>query len=107
MSKAFWLLNPETGQVDMELQSNTPREAALKVATRQKTNICLVEASMGKVHLFKGDRIPLNEKDISEYTERRNISAKPIVKKVGYKKIAARFTQADLEQLAEVIRDEF
>ena len=57
MSKAFWLLNTETSEIDMRLQSNTPREAALKAATRQKTDICLIEASMGKVHLFKGERI--------------------------------------------------
>lgn len=107
MSKAFWLLNTNTSQIDATLQSNTPREAALKAASRHKTNICLVEASVGKVHLFRGNRVPLEERDVSAYTERNNISAKPQVQKIGYKKIAPNFTEADLEELSAVIRDQF
>jgi len=107
MSKAFWLLNTETSQIDTTLQSNTPREAALKAASRHKTNICLVEASAGKVHLFQGSRVPLDEREMSEFTAKNNITAKPHVTKVGYKKIAANFNEADLQELSAVIREEF
>ena len=107
MSKAFWLLNVDTGSVESTLSSNTPREAALKAATRNVKQICLVEASVGKVHFFEGERVPLSENEVSDYTEQRNIQSKPIVKKTGYKKVASKISTSEIGDLAQMLRDDY
>lgn len=107
MSKIFWVLNLQTGAVDHTIESGTPRSAALKAANKKLTRICLVEADVGKIHLFDGMQVPLEPHEVTSYTEQRNITTKAVVRKLGYKKVASNFLMADMQELCSVVREEF
>lgn len=66
-----------------EFHSKTPREAALKAASRDENLIVLIEEK--KMHIFKGEKRPLKEAELNEFTKSRNITNKPVVSKVGTK----------------------
>ncbi len=93
----------EVGKIGMTFTSGTPREAALKAATRDEKYICLVEADTGKLHVFGGEKIPLSEREQNEFTQRRGITSKPIVTKMAYKNLKRKMDRADIS----VIVDEF
>lgn len=95
--KSFWLVDCETQKVEKEFSSNTAREAALKAATREVSTICLIEPTNGKLHVFKGTRVPLSESQQNNYTRSRNISSKPQVSKLAYKNMNTTYTRHKLE----------
>tara|TARA_B100001094_G_scaffold307187_1_gene338677 strand:- start:1836 stop:2318 length:483 start_codon:yes stop_codon:yes gene_type:complete len=65
----------------------TPRSAALKAATRNFTEITLIERNRAKkrirVHQFEGGKKALEEERITEFTKKHNIQFRPYVKKLG------------------------
>ena len=58
--KAFELLNPKSGDVEVNYKNNQPRQAALKAANHGHTDILLREADsagegyVARLHRFKG-----------------------------------------------------
>lgn len=107
MGKRFWLLNIDdesSSKVEMEILSSTPREAALKAATRDISRICLVETLSGKMHIFLGQKIPLMETEINAFTRKHNITAKPVVRKIGYNNLKTGITASDLPNLVAEFR---
>ena len=83
----------------MELYSTTPREAALKAATRDIRVIWLVDPQTGKMHIFEGYRRPLMDHEHTDFTRRRNIAAKPIVTKMAYKNLNSPLTRGDVPRI--------
>ena len=74
--KRFYLVKEE-GDSITEFNSKTPREAALKAASKDETNIILVETN--KLHVFRGAKKQLTEKEKNEFTKSKNILCKPVV----------------------------
>ena len=103
--KTFWAIDPrdEQGKVLLELNSATPRDAALKMATRDEHLICIAEAATGKLHIFSGTRVPLTEEQHNEFTRQRNITCKPSVSKLAYKAVGQSLSKRDLQ----MVRDTF
>lgn len=99
--KRFLLVDIENREVDMELQSSTPREAALKAATRDRTLICLAEVTSGKLHVFRGDKVPLETREVNRFTQGNNIVSKPRVSKLGYLNLQQRLSRADVPRIAD------
>ena len=97
--KHFWQIDPVRGEITMDIHSNTPREAALKVATRDVLDIWLAEVQSGKLHVFRGDRRPLEDHEHTDFTRRRNIVAKPVVQKMAYKNLNSPLTRGDVTRL--------
>lgn len=95
--KCFWLVDYQTCELEKEFLSNTAREAALKAATREAGTICLVESQNGKLHVFKGTRVPLAEDEQNSYTRARNISSKPQVSKIAYRNMKMSYHRNRLE----------
>lgn len=96
MSKRFWVIDPESEDVAIELNSSNPRDAALKAATRDIQEICLVELDSGKLHLFRGSKIPLEGREINDFTRKNNISSKPKVGKLGYLNLQKKMSRSDM-----------
>ncbi len=95
----FWLVDHESTKIVKEFTSNTAREAALKAATRDVNMICLVEVSNGKLHVFRGSRIPLSDAEQNNYTRSRNISSKPHVSKLGYRNLKKTCTRQTIDEI--------
>ena len=104
MKKRFWVLDIENAEVDMDLQSSTPREAALKAATRERSLICLVEFATGKLHVFRGEKVPLVSREINEFTRGKNITSKPVVSKLGYLNLQKNLTRSDMSEIVDEFR---
>ena len=106
MNKRFWVLNiaEEDVSVDMEIYSPTPRDAALKAATRNMHRICLVDPASGKLHVFSGQKIELKETEENDFTRKRNITAKPVVNKIGYQNLKTVLTRSDMQAVAAEFR---
>jgi hypothetical protein len=90
----------------IELNSKTPREAALKAASRNFSDILLVEQT--KIHIFQGNKRELKKEEQNSFTQTKNIQSKPIAKKMAYKRLD-RFVDAkkdiDLEYIKETARE--
>jgi len=82
--KKFTLFDFQTNETT-DFNSNTAREAALKAATRNETMILLLEDD--KMHIFEGVKRLLKEKEMNEFTKKKNINSKPLVRKLGYQKL--------------------
>jgi len=100
-TKAFWLINPDEQKIEMEFVSKTARDAALKAATRGYSIICLAEADVGKIHIFRGVRINLSEDKQNDYTRQRNINTKPHVSKLAYRNLKQTLRRHDVVEIAE------
>lgn len=96
MSKKFWVVDLEESVIDMEFHSSTPRDAALKAATRDIHKIFLVEVDNGKLHFFSGRKVELTEAEANDFTRKRNITSKPVVSKQGYLNLKTSLKKADL-----------
>lgn len=101
--RVFWLLDLDGECIHAVLSADSPRGAALMAATRNHRDICLVDPREGKVHQFLGQRVPLGSQR-DAYAEQRNITEKPVVRKIAYKKIQAGLTEDDAGELARVLR---
>lgn len=101
MSKQFWVIDLDSDELTMELRSSNPRDAALKAATRDVRTICLVETANGKLHLFRGDKIPLTARETNEFTRKNNITSKPTVGKLGYVNLQRILTRKDMPLIME------
>lgn len=79
--RQFFLIHPTSGELKSELSSRTPREAALKAVTANVSNtILLVET--GKLHIFEGEKIPIDEAKQNDFTKSKGILTKPSVRKL-------------------------
>lgn len=96
MNKRFWVVDIEHSVIEMELNSPTPRDAALKAATRDIQRIYLAEVDSGKLHIFSGRKVDLTEHEENEFTKKRNITSKPVVSKQGYLNLKTALRKADL-----------
>ena len=94
--KTFWLIDLDSAEIGMTFSSNTPREAALKAASRDTVFICLAEPDTGKLHVFRGEKVPLSDSEQNEFTRQRGITAKPIVTKMAYHNSKQTFQRSDL-----------
>lgn len=79
LSRTFYFINPDNKSLVCKLYSKTPRDAALKAATYGVCQVLLI-VEIGKVHVFKGSRIPLKEE--TTFTQSKHIFTKPQVAKV-------------------------
>lgn len=105
MNKLFWNIDPFNGEIFMELYSRTPRDAALKAATRNCTMIHLVEVCNGKLHIFRGEKQQLEEKEHTSFTKSRNITAKPIVSKLSYRNLNREIKRTEIETICSEFKD--
>lgn len=103
--KRFWCIRPENDEITMEFFSKTPRDAALKAATRDEARICLVDVDAGKLHVFVGERRPLNESQTNAFTQRKNITSRPFVAKMAYRNLNQACERKDVERLAQEFRE--
>jgi hypothetical protein len=104
-NKTFWLVDPESNAITVEFQSKSPRDAALKAATRNERQIHLVDAASGKIHIFRGERVPLRGSEENEYTRSRKIYAKPQVSKMAYRNLGQSVRKSELERVCAVVRE--
>ena len=89
----------------MDFHSRSPRDAALKAATRGQTTICLIEAGSGKLHIFKGNRVALSGQEENEFTRTRNINSKPTVRKMAYRNLNRPVEKSELDAVCAELRD--
>lgn len=68
-----------------ELNSRTARDAALKAASKNETQIILIEND--KLFIYEGTRRLLKEEEQNNFTASRQIKYKPYVKKLYYEKL--------------------
>ena len=73
-----------SGTTIREYHSRNPRGAALKAATRDEPLIVILDAQVGKIHIFKGIREPLTDAQRNSFTEANNIQTRPQVHKMAY-----------------------
>ena len=106
MSKRFWDINIAEANVgvEMEIHSPTPRDAALKASSREMHHIYLVDTVSGKLHVFRGHKVELKETEENNFTRKRNITAKPVVSKIGYLNLKTSLTRTDLPAVAREFR---
>lgn len=105
--KTFYFINPKTKTLAGEFHSKTPREAALKAATYDLTDVLFI-AEVGKVHVFKGMRVPLTEKQQNDFTRKNNINSKPQVQKLLTENLQMDIsprTDAGIEAILSVLQD--
>ena len=103
--RTYWAVAPDDGSLLMEIAASTPRDAALKAATRGVTEICLADAAGGKLHVFSGLRHPLSGSEITEYTQSRSITHRPVVAKMAYRNLGVSLGRADIPALSEHFKD--
>lgn len=94
--RLFWLVDAESGEVLRELFSFSPRDAAMKAATRSERDIFLVEPAAGKTHAFRGEQVALTPEEENEFTRRYGISNKPKVTKMAYKNFGKPISRLEL-----------
>lgn len=94
--KRFSLIHLDNDNIT-DFQSRTAREAALKAASRDETFIVLVEDQ--KYHIFQGIKKALTETEENEFTKSKNITSKPIVRKMGSNRVTRAFDLKKKEDL--------
>ena len=102
--RVFWSVEPTDETIIMEFHSKSPRDAALKAATRGQTMICLVDPTTGKLHMFRGERVPITEKETTAFTQTRNITTKPCVSKMNYRNTGRTLKKSDLSEICAQMR---
>ena len=85
--KVFYIIPNNEKEQLVELNSKTPREAALKAATRKIDMIYLVEHEGCKLHVFRGEKKELSEEEQNEFTRSNKIFTKPVATKMAYKRL--------------------
>lgn len=98
-ARTYWAIDPHEKTVKIELHSSTPRDAALKMATRDEEMIYIVDPEIGKFHVFRGERRPLSENEQNDFTRRRNIVCKPSVTKMGYRNLRQQMKRGNMEDI--------
>ena len=101
----YYLLNRNDDSL-LEFISKTPREAALKAASRNISLIILVDKN--KLHLFRGSRKPLEEHEHTEFTTAKNIRSKPNVVKLVTTKLDYKVDiriEKDLEYIKDILNE--
>ena len=104
-ARTFWQIDVEKRAIVAEYTSSTPREAALKAATRDFATVCLVDTGAGKLHVFSAQKKRLDPSEENAYTRRRNISHKPIVTKLAYHSCKRAITKNDIDSVSELFLD--
>ena len=101
MSKrSYWLIDTVNRKCTANFESKTPREAALKAASRPSNDlIVLVDSSLGKIHVFNGEVRPLFDDEKNSFTEKRNIQSKPVVTKLAYSAIGRPVNPKSMEDM--------
>ena len=102
--RVFWSVDPQKETILMEFYSKSPRDAALKAATRGQTLICLVDPAPGKLHMFRGERIPITDKETTAFTQARNITTKPTVSKMNYRNTGRSLKRNDMGDICAQMR---
>lgn len=105
MTKLFLCINPVTRTDVIEIRSQTPREAALKAATRNITMIHLVEMKTGKLHKFNGRKVDLLDDEHNTFTQSHNITGKPVVQKIAYRNMRKEFSRCQLDDVCAQFLD--
>jgi hypothetical protein len=105
ISRLDWLVDPDTESVVSELRSYSPRDAAMKAATRHEKRICLVEVATGKLHVFRGERVPLAPQEENSFTRRMNLTSKPCVSKLAYRNTGQPMTRHTVSLACESFRE--
>lgn len=83
--RVFW--DVEGARVRGELAAASPRDAALRLASRGEQIAWLVEPTTGKLHIFKCERVEVEDSQRNEYMRRRNLSYRPVVSKRAYRNL--------------------
>ena len=65
--------------------SKTPRDAAMKAASKGKEHIVIIDVENQKMHIFKGEKTELKKE--TEYTKKYNITCQSNVTKMAYGKL--------------------
>lgn len=86
MGKRYFALRDKAGNEIGIFTGNQPRQAALKAANRNHTDIRLRERGTKKVHIFKGAR-NLVKSPANKPTWMPDKIYKPSVKKIGIEKL--------------------
>ena len=102
--RTFWLIDTTRDACVMDFHSQTPRDAALKAATRGHQQICLVDIGSGKLHIFRGECVALSQAETNEFTRSRNIQSKPVVRKMAYRNLHKSVAKGDLPVVCTELR---
>ena len=103
--KRFSLIHLDNDDIT-DFQSRTARDAALKAASRDEKFIVLVENQ--KFHIFEGMKRALSESEETDFTKSKNITNKPIVRKMGSNRVDTPFDlkkKQDLEFIKNEVRN--
>lgn len=69
----------------MDFHSSNARDAALKAASKNETQIILIETD--KLYIYEGSRRLLGENEQNDFTKKNKIFYKPFVQKLHYEKL--------------------
>lgn len=103
-NRTFWLIDTNGDTCVMDFHSRTPRDAALKAATRGHQQICLADIGSGKLHIFKGECVALTQGEANEFTRSRNIQSKPVVRKMAYRNLHQSLAKSDIPVVCTELR---
>jgi len=95
----FWHIDRTNENIAMECNSVSARSAALKVATRNTSQICIADTSNGKLHVFQGSKRLLADHEKNKFTESRNITTKPEVRKMCYYTMNRQLERKDVSDI--------
>ena len=95
----FWQIDRVNGNIAMECNSVSARTAALKVATHNVSQICIADTSNGKLHVFQGSKRLLADHEKNKFTESRNITTKPEVRKMCYYNMNRQVERKDVPEM--------
>lgn len=104
-ARQFWLIDADCATIQAEFASKTARDAALKAATRGHSLILLAEPEQGKIHVFKGWRKPLSDKEMTDFTQRNKITSKPYASKLAYKNLGRPLMRQDINDVSAHMLD--
>lgn len=102
--KRFQMLKDDDSVI--EFNSRTPRDAALKAASRDECQIILVNEN--KLHIFRGFKKPITEKQQTEFTIKNKIKFKPFVEKMYYTDMKMQVDvkkKSDISFIRGILRD--
>ena len=99
--KLFRCIDPVQNQIIYEFATPNARNAALKADTKGVKTICLVEQTTGKLHIFRGGRIQLDEDMMNEYTKQRNITCRPSAQKLGYANLKRSIQDSEMQIVSD------
>ena len=100
-TRTFWCVQPDEQRIVLELQSKTPREAALKAASRDQTRIFLADVTTGKLHIFSGEKRPLTDTQKNTFTALQNIQTRPYASKLAYRNLNQSLHRSDLSRISQ------